>query len=765
MFRLFNGAVFRLILAFGVGCGWACLGGRAQIGGVDTMQSAEWVAGLQPEVLASWLKSRAWIRLSALPDPGSKDLGQLERVASEVAALRSLTETNIRILARIRWGSNSWEGGVRPGGGKRVPLDLREAFERARRYAETYGEWVDAFEFENEPDIAFVQDNAETYTAYLKACYLGVKAGAKRPAIWRRWAEGVRRFVGLPMREPQPWVAMAPLALPPGPYLERMVANGLWSHTDVFNFHYYGFAEDFSGVYRQFEDAVGASENAETLKAEKLNWVDARAESLEPRPGTAARRLPVLLSEYGYGSLGEAASKEVEGRVRQWAWFREVTEQIREQRVAGPMAFTSKPGLERGVLEFGIAAAARSDAGNAETLKTETLTEQARDGRPETGDLKPEKLEAGGVEFRVGDFGTEVVEPWMTRIGQEVGDYEAMPALAWLMEFGEQNRYRPGDWKVAAETPGAVVIDFVAGGGLTQVKRYRGYVGTRAAVAGRSEAEGELVLYNFSEKEVRGKLRVSGEVDVEIGGDEETVKVGPGERLSMPVRLRIPAHRFAAAKWSVEFVAERGRGRSGFETSFFPGVEGMREQVVRRLDYLENEATESRVLLQRRELAREEPASSPSGRWLVTSDVKVEERPGRRWLFSVAASEDGTRGRAMAELPLPDDFEFPEDALLRLSHRLVQPGGTTVVTGKNLQIYFRTANGNLFVVWPWSRAQGSWSDYLEAKGNFTMAFYGRAALPWRFSENRIVSLVFAFAPERTPMVFEVQDPRIVRVER
>ncbi|HYD84055.1 MAG TPA: hypothetical protein VEA63_08370, partial [Opitutus sp.] len=69
------------------------------------------------------------------------------------------------------------------------------------------------------------------------------------------------------------------------------------------------------------------------------------------------------------------------------------------------------------------------------------------------------------------------------------------------------------------------------------------------------------------------------------------------------------------------------------------------------------------------------------------------------------------------------------------------------------------------VVWPWARATGEWAEYFETKANYTMMFHGRAALPWRFTENRPVALVFAFVPEERPLTFEVRDARVVTIER
>jgi hypothetical protein len=51
-------------------------------------------------------------------------------------------------------------------------------------------------------------------------------------------------------------VVMAPLGLPPGPYFEALVRNDALRYTEGFNYHFYGYDEDFTGLYRQFEEAV-----------------------------------------------------------------------------------------------------------------------------------------------------------------------------------------------------------------------------------------------------------------------------------------------------------------------------------------------------------------------------------------------------------------------------------------------------------------------------------------------------------------------------
>jgi hypothetical protein len=165
------------------------------------------------------------------------------------------------------------------------------------------------------------------------------------------------------------------------------------------------------------------------------------------------------------------------------------------------------------------------------------------------------------------------------------------------------------------------------------------------------------------------------------------------------------------------------------------------------------------------QLATEEPRLIPAGRWRVTPGVSVEEAADRIWRFRIEGYPVAPEKSPIAELPLPDDFEFPAGAILRFSYRLAQPAGATLANGKYMEAYFRTANGNLYQVWPRQYAMHAWSEYIEAKENYTMAFYGRANLPWRFKDNQPVALVFFFRPGRDslPAVYEISDPRIVRL--
>lgn len=242
-------------------------------------------------------QSGTWMRVRGVVDAQAVKAGAERTVEGDRAGLRALRARGVKTMVILRWDRSSWAGGARAGWGHRLPLDLREAFERGRWLGATYGDLVDGWEIDNEPDIDFGPDNPETYAAFLKAMYLGLHEGGgslelgagsgelragsyELGAGSSNWLARKRGGVGFDVRSPQlpayssqlsahssqllahssklrvPLVVMAAPALPPGPYFERLCANGILSYTDGFNFHYYGYAEDFSGVYRQFEAAV-----------------------------------------------------------------------------------------------------------------------------------------------------------------------------------------------------------------------------------------------------------------------------------------------------------------------------------------------------------------------------------------------------------------------------------------------------------------------------------------------------------------------------
>jgi hypothetical protein len=563
---------------------------------------------------------------------------------------------------------------------------------------------VDAWEIGNEPDISFLEENPETYAAYLKVCRLGLRAGERDAALANERPGPARARV-----------LMAPLALPPGPYFERMWANGAGAATDGFNFHYYGYAEDFSGVYVQFRDAV---ESAGGRKAES--------------PATR-RELPVYLSEFGYGLMDGDAAGTKDGRLRQWRWFEAVGLQMRELAPEGGMAFVLMPYLEQGKSEFGL-------------LLTE---EDSAD--PVAQRWKPE------------DFGLTETPVWMEPIGRDtpaaLRGMQVSPALAWL---AAAPGFEAKNWRIEdGAIPSVVVLDFVARDGLEQRKSFLGYFARGISRGGKSTGWSEVILYNFSDEPVTGSLILG--MGLTSVDSTARIQLAPGERRSVPVRVEVDAGAFRGTASETTFSYEDARVESTVTTqlvtTLWPDPTLMSVEVVSDFSHEEASAAAVAGRLLGRWRAGEEPALQREGRWLISKGVTVVKGAGRTWTFRVDALPEEPARPAMVELPLPEDFVFAPGMLMEFSHRLAEG---SVESEAWFDVYFRTENGNLYQVWPRSRAGREWHGYAEAAENFTMAFYGRAALPWRFAENKPVALVFFLRPERLPTIFEIQDPAITR---
>ena len=643
-----------------------------------------------------------------------------------------------------------------------------------------------------------------------------------------------------------PRVLMAPLALPPGPYFERLMANEFFSYTDGFNYHYYGYAEDFSEVYGQFEMAVGRTiPSPPLLGAAETNR---RVKDNAPYLGS----LPVFLTEYGYGMLGADTRNTVAGRVAQWRWFRDVYAQATRLRIEGAMAFYLPPYLELGFQEFGLSMARgggqRTEDGGRGTEDGGRGTE---DGGRRTGDrgrrtgraLQPGQatdlgvgriipnpppvndadasrrikdnppylkqqpvfqvepaFTAGGLTFRPTDFGAEAVEPWMQRIGAKVNGNEASPALAWLLDqsllrpalrddegqaLAEPGKLKSETGNLKPETPNPsslksqlsalssqlstlrpqpsglspqvspVVIDFVAGRGMLAVKQCQGFFLTGAA-DGSSTGMGELRIYNFSNAAISGRLEV-GELARSTITSSTMVSLSPGQMRIVPVRLQVKAEDLHSRDWTVRFVpAQPGATNSIFSTQLYVDASRLVRRVVANLG-VGDAGVQNAQVVDTRPIASEEPPAHAVGRWRVSQGIEVAEGEGV-WRFTVTGFPAESLRPAVAELVLPDGFELPEGSLLELGYRIAprSPASPAAATKEPVGICWRTANGNLFTVWRPPAATATWQNYGQMKRSFTMAFFGRAKLPWRFSENRPVSLVFQFRPSALPVTFEVK---------
>ncbi|SDS46905.1 hypothetical protein [Opitutus sp. GAS368] len=536
-----------------------------------------------------------WMRIRGIADPTDSVLMHSTR-----DALERLHTRHLKTCVLLRLPTKNWKR-------KYLPEDLRETYANSRKLGAAYGDLVDAWEVDNEPDLGFVPEAAERYAAFLKATYLGLKAGIQEG--------GAESKAGL--------VLMGSLGLPPGPWLERFAANDGFAYTDGYNYHYYGYSDDFSAVYKQHERAVAdlGGQNLPNGSGNSVHGVE--------------KTLPVFMTEIGYGMLDKQARDTKDGRLRQWRWFKSISEQIAILQPDAPMAFYLQPYLEYDISEYGLAVAPLQKpvgASGAEMAKqTVPLLAAANPVSVPAGggqrDLKPEGWTAGGINYTAKDFAEKPetgdlkpeIKPWMKMIGGGIGGNEATPALAWWLAQRATSK-EPGagsykndpasqqptatnqnrSWAVATSVPSPIVLDFLAGDGLSPIKRYHG-----SFVTGLTEGSGAA----------------SAGASARQDKEPETKPAMPGNQ--QPTTKSQPA--------------------------------------------------------------------------------KAEE----------------------------------------------------------FMVQVRTQNGNLYEVYPTRLATPEWQQYLEPPGNFTMSFYGRAELPWRFKDNRPRSLVLVFYPKQLPATFEFRWVRLI----
>lgn len=722
-----------------------------------------------------------WMRLRGLP---------LDNQPSTRADLQVLRSSGVRTCVLLRRPTVHWKASY-------LPDDLREAFEHAQRLGVAYGDVVDAWEVDNEPDLGFVPESAERYTAFLKATYLGLKAGFRRrleQGPTSTSAHHIGASTGIVGAAEGPLVIMGGLGLPPGPWLERFAANDGFAYTDGYSFHYYGYEEDLSDVYAQHQAA-----------AEELAKSNAT-------PSQIYRPLPIFITEIGYGILGKASALTKAGRVRQWRWFKAAAEQVSRLRPEGAMAFYLPPYLEYGLSEFGLTVPAKAPRSTT-AAENGLLTE----------------WEAGGIAFSPQDFDSLGAEPWMDNIGKEIAGFQATPALAqWLstrysLPPVPANSIHSVDsplagkpdastrWLVARNPHSPLVLDFLAGEGLNHVKRYNGMFVTnrepvrardlvsresqpsaqpkpnlpapsltgtgpseefilqvrtqkgnlyevyptrqatttwqnflephdnftmafygRAALPWRfadnqpislvfvmypkslpatfefrrmrlinfsvsnnqpSEnfryGRGTLVLYNFSDQPVTGRLTLPKSIELESedplhglhSPNPQSVELtlGPGERREIQVSVKVNAARYERIASEITFQpVNRDFPTARHVTALIPDIGGMSYQVAANLFQHREIGTEFLDLLARRRRAREEvsnfpdadPNLMPSGpRSLLPPGVDFNETEAG---FAVTITEPpiGGHQRIEVEIPWPEGRTFDPGQFLSLDFRL-----------------------------------------------------------------------------------------------
>ncbi len=474
----------------------------------------------------TWLRIRNMAESPVLAPPEGERGNEASfkgRVGTVRADLAALRERGHRVVAMLRWSYRSWESGTRPHR-SHLPIDLKEAYERSHDLAFTYGDLIDAWEIDNEPDISFVPENAETFAAFYKACSLGILDGRKKAQRTQNRITNNQRILNdlagsadiasrphFQNQRAASAVMHSPMALPPGPYWQELVANEVLSYTEAFNYHFYGYPEDFRGVrdawvaaleqaqrVEKHEDSVRKVRSSGSSNPSRLP-VNSKSLRYEGPPlaspgfdlDRARRSLPIFLTEYGYGLLDRVDRYTLEGRERQKRFFELTLPSITDGTIAGAMAFVFMPYYERGVNEFGLLAEAPGG------LRSGSLAQQSEIIPQEASSFEGEQVDSST---------TPSAEPSTQKHPLPIGSDDTFPLLT------------DGDM------PSEVVIDFIASDDTRSVKRYNGHLLERVSTATaqneeldysskppRSTSSGSfaLVLYNFNDEPVTGTIAIA----------------------------------------------------------------------------------------------------------------------------------------------------------------------------------------------------------------------------------------------------------------
>lgn len=730
--------------------------------GFDTAFTPEELVALVPAAPRnSWLRVRDMERAPVLNDadvqvdpwPG---MMPSVTIAQRRAALAGLRAKGYRLVAFLRWPSESWPRGVRAGDPfRRLPRDLREAYERTQGLARTYGDLVDYWEIDNEPDISFVEENPETYAAFLKACALGLRSGN------RQWNGASASHNAL----------MAPLALPPGPYFTAFAANDGLRYTTGLNYHYYGYAEDFAGVYEQFRDATALAPHDERSPRETVfstqfypatrhrkmatlatfaHSADAAAENfrvLESRP--LAGEEPVLHKQGRWlASPGVTVEETSEGwrfHVTSWA-----PGPLRPAMAELPLPeHWQMPADSFLLFEY------RLEANAPDTVATDHVS-----GPPLTRS-ESESVSRGGIAYPqpVTKRSNSALPVFLTEYGYGLLDRAARKTpegrerqRAWFVAVQTQLRQLGVDaamafllrpYLEADNQEFGLLMDSASGRVQAKTPRMGNYAVSPALAALLSETPSP-----------RGPIDISEKASV------------------IPAALSAVLIDFLAAKNLVQ-----AKNYDGYlirpEEASTAAAEG---NVV--IYNFGTDPTSGTVALEGcwefSEGSRTKSVTLEPNECLmlpVTIVVNDDHFAAQRATATFGTEKASPRARSKPEARATSPLRYASVAAeLRPIENLspakrISSGSSSpaVVRSASFEPYIRTKNGNLYQSWPRLTATENWQRYIERAGNLTMAFFGRAHLPWQFKRNEPASLVFFFRPEKLPATFEIRQARLVKL--
>jgi hypothetical protein len=755
----------------------------------------------------SWLRLREMERSAVLgavgievpPWPGVKPAVSLE---TRRQALSDLRAKGYRLVGFLMWPTSSWKGGVRPDQPlRRLPLDLREAAARCRQLAATYGDLIDYWEIENEPDISFVEENPETYAAFLKACYLGFKAEEK-PETGNLKPESSGKNSG-PKSESLNFsehlqisgfrsqvssaaslVLMAPMALPPGPYFDAFVANDGLRYTDAFNYHYYGYPEDFTGVYQQFRAAV---EGAPAPTAHDAGQAVFRTQFY---PASTKGWLARTLSDFSHPA-GDAAA-------------------MRAELLARPLA-TGEPALEgQGRWLVSPGTTVRETADGWEFILTQPAPGPLRPAMaelplPDNWSVDPASTLA--FEFRLGTAEEKTMEAGPLVPGSEHPSTRGTTGPASTRPSGPQVSYADPVPVVPAPSglrsqvsgfapPARPLPVFLTEYGYGLLGRE-----DRLTPAGRAlqNAWFENVLPQVEALGLPGAMAFLLQPYLEMNRIEfgllQSAESGPayagreakGERLearakwgnltvspALATLMKFGTRPLVAQPW---LVSTAPPSPVVIDFAAGPGLEMLK---IHRGYLMKSEAATGRLIV------THFGSESASGELSLEGDVwsllggghatKIVLAPGERREFLLeirtgetthfapqAATARFVAGPVEQPDPLIADAKAPAapDQSPAKKTAPSTPPATAPKRREGFEVYFRTRNGNLYEAGPRLEAQEERRFYTEPLANFTPAFFGRAHLPAALAANQPAALAFFFRPAKYPAVYHVRNIRLL----
>ncbi len=693
----------------------------------------------------SWLRVRDMVHSEVRgadgtgvpPWPGTKPAVTLVERRAALAALRA---RGYRLIALLRWPETSWVGGVRPDQPlRRLPLDLREAGARSRELAAAYGDLIDGWEIENEPDISFVEENPETYAAFLKACYLGLKP--EETGDRRRTTDS-----GL--------VLMGAFALPPGPYFDAWAANDGLRYTDGFNYHYYGYAEDFTGVYAQFRsavttapspDAAGSTVFQTRFYPASAGWQAHELARFDFSPAATAPTRDLLLARPL--ARGEPVL-EPAGR-----WLVSPGTSVRE--AGGEWEFTVSapaPGpLRPAMAELPLPPGTAFDSAALLAFAYRSASAPSSDVRPSPSIVRRPPATLRSPSSVLGPPSSALRQPPSSAVRRPSSALRPRALPIFLTEYGY---------------------------GLLSAE-------AAATAAGRADQRAwfEAVRPQIRQLGIGGALAFLLSPYLEAGHNEFGLLQAPppgtkpaagaawGGRIVSPALAALLAPEKRPAKTQTWDVATAPPAPVVID---FVGGPDLTMAKSHRGYLLQREAGAGRLVVYH---FGAEPVTGTltleGAAWCFsdgTTRLEMQLAPGERRELPVtirpvaverfgpqvatARFAVGTVSLALGPTsdvrPLSSDVRPPSSVLPAPSSALRPPASS-------FEVYVRTRNGNLYQTWPRLEARDAWQWYVEPLANFTPAFFGRAYLPTALTANQPAALVFFFRPEKYPVIYRVRQ--------